>query len=438
MKFEESETVELKSEVCDEIKKEVIAFANCRGGKIYIGVSDDGLPLGIENPDEESLKITNMVRDCIKPDVTMFLHHETLTVEGKRILKIEVQRGANRPYYLASKGLKPAGVFVREGFSSACTSDGVIRAMIKETDGDSFELERSLEQNLTFESAMDEFEKRDVSFDNLKKRTLGLISEEGLFTNLGLLLSDQCKHSVKVAVFQGCDQSVFKARDEFGGSLFDQLNKAYDFINLNNPIRSTFKGLYRVDERPYPEVAIRESLLNCLVHRDYSFSGSILISVYEDRIEFVSLGGLIKGLKVSDIMKGASECRNEKLANVFYHLDLIEAYGTGIGKIFGAYSSKPMKPKIETSDHVFKIILPNTFDPSTPSESSIDSSPVNAYEIELLSYLSSHDAITRKEAENLLSVGQTAAGNALRNLTERGVIYSMRRGRSIMYKPKKK
>ena len=178
MKFEESETVELKSEVCDEIKKEVIAFANCRGGKIYIGVSDDGLPLGIENPDEESLKITNMVRDCIKPDVTMFLHHETLTVEGKRILKIEVQRGTNRPYYLASKGLKPAGVFVREGFSSACTSDGVIRAMIRETDGDSFELERSLEQNLTFESAMDEFEKRDVSFDNLKKRTLGLISEE--------------------------------------------------------------------------------------------------------------------------------------------------------------------------------------------------------------------------------------------------------------------
>ena len=107
MIFRESETVELKEIVVDDIKKEIIAFANCEGGKLFIGVRDDGSVIGVENPDESALQVSNMIRDAIKPDLTMFLHYETLEIDGKHIVAIDVQRGTERPYYIAKKGLRP-------------------------------------------------------------------------------------------------------------------------------------------------------------------------------------------------------------------------------------------------------------------------------------------------------------------------------------------
>ena len=153
MIFQERETVELKAIVVEDIIKEIIAFANCEGGKLYIRVQDDGIVSGLDNPDETSLQISNMVRDAIKPDLTMFLHYETVTVDGKKIVAVDIQQGTERPYYIAKKGLRPEDVYVRQGYSSVPATNTAIRRMIKETDGDRFEEMRYLEQNLTFESA---------------------------------------------------------------------------------------------------------------------------------------------------------------------------------------------------------------------------------------------------------------------------------------------
>jgi ATP-dependent DNA helicase RecG len=137
----------------------------------------------------------------------------------------------------------------------------------------------------------------------------------------------------KAAVFEGSNQSVFKDRKEFSGSLFKQMGAVYDYIDFHNQTRSTFDKLRRIDTRDYPEVAVREALLNSLVHREYSFRASTLISIYNDRIEFTSIGGLVSGVTLNDVLMGISVCRNAKLANVFYRLELIEAYGTGMRKI---------------------------------------------------------------------------------------------------------
>ena len=163
MIFRESETVELKEIVVDDIKKEIIAFANCEGGKLYIGVQDDGTVVGVNDSDGVALQISNMVRDSIKPDMTMFLHYETISENGKHVVLVDVQRGTERPYYIAKKGLRPEGVYVRQGYSSVPATDTAIRKMIKETDGDRFEEMRSLEQNLTFTVAESEFKQR-ISF----------------------------------------------------------------------------------------------------------------------------------------------------------------------------------------------------------------------------------------------------------------------------------
>lgn len=444
MLFRESETVELKEVVVDDIKKEIIAFANCDGGKLYIGVRDDGTVIGLDNADSVSLQISNMVRDAIKPDITMFLHYETIVENGKNIVAVDIQRGTDRPYYLAKKGMRPEGVYVRQGYSSVPATDTAIRRMIKETDGDRFEAMRCLNQDLTFEATKKEFELRKTDFGSQQMRTLKLIDQDGLYSNLALLLSDQCVHTIKVAVFQGTDQTIFKDRREFIGSLMQQMNEVYDFIDFRNQTRATIEKLYRVDVRDYPEVAVREALLNLLVHRDYSFSASAFISIYEDRIEFVSIGGLMPGIELEDVMVGISVCRNQDLANVFYRLHLIEAYGTGMGKIMKAYESMQVKPVIETTKNAFKIILPNInakYETENATVKTKSGTPVTIHtekelsdeEEKILEYARKHGAITRNDVIGLLEVSASTAARVIRKMVKTNLLEQKGKARNTHY-----
>ena len=438
MKFRKSENVELKAIVGDDMKKEIIAFANSNGGTIYVGVADDGAVLGVEDADACALQISNMVRDAIKPDVTMFIHYETLDSDGKEIVAVRVQRGMNRPYYLAKKGLRPEGVYVRQGYSAVPATDTAIRQMIKITDGDSFEVIHSLNQSLTFDALKEEFSARNIDFGKPQMQTLHLISVDGFYTNMGLLLSDQCPYTIKAAVFEGTNQNVFKDRREFSGSLMQQLNEVYDYIDFHNQTYATFHKLRRRDTRDYPEVALREALLNSLVHRDYSFRASTLISLYDDRIEFVSIGGLLPGLALEDLMVGISICRNPHLARVFYRLQLIEVYGTGVKKIMNAYADEPVKPQFMATNNAFKIILPNVNFRSKAVEAPMIVGEMavpfrTSDEAKIMQLLEEKKRITRKEVQNLLDVSQSTAGRILKTMADRGQIIQRGGGRTTRY-----
>lgn len=445
MIFRESEIVELKEIIVDDIKKEIVAFANSDGGKLFIGVRDDGTVTGLDDPDGTAVQISNMVRDAIKPDVTMFLHYETIEENGKQIVAVDVQRGTDRPYYIARKGMRPEGVYVRQGYSSVPATDAAIRRMIKETDGDRFEAMRSLNQDLTFDAVQKEFQLREVEFGPQQMRTLKLIDNDSLYTNLALLLSDQCVHTIKVAVFQGTDQTIFKDRREFTGSLMQQMNDVYDFIDFRNQTRATIEKLLRIDVRDYPEIAVREALLNLLVHREYSFSASALISIYTDRIEFVSIGGLVPGIDLEDVMVGISVCRNQELANVFYRLHLIEAYGTGMGRIVNAYEKAPEKPKIETTKNTFKITLPNINAiheavgvSVSETEATVDSDgrmklPLSAEEERILEYVRENGYVTRNDVVSLLEVSASTAARLVKKLVGKNLLKQNGKARSTKY-----
>ena len=446
MIFRENETVELKEAVVDDIKKEIIAFANCNGGKLYIGVQDDGIVVGLDDPDGTALQISNMVRDAIKPDITMFLHYETLEEDGKKIVVVDIQRGTDRPYYIAKKGMRPEGVYVRQGYSAVPATDAAIRQMIKETDGDRFEAMRSMNQELTFEVAEKEFQLRKVEFGIQQMRTLKLIDKDGLYSNLAMLLSDQCVHTIKVAVFQGKDQTVFKDRREFSEALMKQMNDVYDYIDFHNQTHATIEKLLRIDVRDYPEIAVREALLNLLVHRDYAFSASALISIYEDRMEFISIGGLMPGIELEDVMAGISICRNPDLANVFYRLHLIEAYGTGISKIIGAYADVAEKPVIETTRNTFKIILPNInamrekvriSEPEAkeenPETNKEDTQELSSEEEQVLEYAGKHEDFTKNDVVSLLKVSASTAARVIRGLVERNFLKRNGKARNTYY-----
>lgn len=421
----EGKTTEYKREFTNDLKYAVIAFANTDGGKIYVGVNDDGSVKGIPDADDTMLRITNMIRDVVRPDVTMFTECYTEQLDGKNVVIVSVQRGTARPYYLSGKGIRPEGVYIRQGASSVPASEAAILTMIKETSGDCYEDARSINQNLTFDRAEHYFAAKNLPLGEQQQRTLNIIAPDGTYTNLGMLLSDQCVHSIKLAVFDGSTKSIFRDRKELSGSLLTQLEDAYAYIDQFNRTRAEFEGLNRIDKRDYPPEALREALLNAITHRDYSFSGSTLISIFDDRIEFVTIGGLVRGLTFNDIMLGVSALRNQKLANVFYRLRLIEAYGTGILKINESYADYSVKPKFEVTDNAFKITLPNiNFAGNRKDVTTVPvkvSGKAERREI-VLRLAEKRGGITRKEVEAELKVSQATAILILRDMVEAGLL----------------
>lgn len=446
MALYENETLEYKRQYTPDIKKEVVAFANTAGGTIYIGVDDNGTPVGVQDPDAVVQQLTNALRDGIRPDVTMFTRIAIQDVGGCPVVAVTVSTGTRRPYYLTDKGLRPSGVYLRQGASSAPASEDAIRRMIRLTDGDSFENGRSLTQELTFHTFESEMQQRHLSCGPAQYQTLGILAADGLYTNLGLLVSDQCQHSIKLAVFQGTDKLLFKDRKEFGGSIFQQLNEAYQAIDFYNGTRASFEGLLRKDERDYPMEAVREALLNAVVHRDYSFSGSISINLYQDRLELISLGGLVSGFSLEAALMGASQPRNGKLAALFYRMDLIEAYGTGLGKILNCYAGLPIQPSFESVEGAFRVVLPNihaalTQKPAHAAEGGHEVIPpeataLTASEQKALQAIQQAGQVSRRELESLLGVGTTRAVVLLKRLVELGKVQKTGNGKNTRYQCK--
>ena len=435
----ESERVEYKLQMVDDIYKEVIAFANTDGGVIYIGIDDNGNLIGIDNVDETYTRLTNGIRDAIAPDVTMFVRY---VLQDNKVIRIEVGEGSYKPYYLKSKGMKSNGVYVRQGASSVQASPDQIRKMIKDSDGDVFEEMRTVVQELSFEEAERTFKRYKVDFAEEKYIALGLRNiDDDQYTNLAMILSDQCQHTIKIAVFGDEANITFKDAKEFGGSIFKQLDDSYAYLTLCNRTAATFKGLERVELPDYPEDALREALLNAIIHRDYSYSGSIIINVNDFGIEFISIGGLLPGLSADDIRNGISQPRNRKLAEIFHRLRLIESYGTGIRKIYTLYKNCAAQPRIEVTNNTFKLVLPNMNASGSITGHVLEKSEKAPVVITpqmkmVIDYLTEYGEMTDEDLQKLLNIKKTRAYLLARQMSENGLIDIIGRGAAKKYKLK--
>jgi len=309
------------------------------------------------------------------------------------------------------------GVYIRQGASSVPASESHILKMIKETDGDSYVDLRSLNQDLSFETLKREFDKAGIVLEKPQMKTLNIIDEDDLYTNLGFLLSDQCPYTTKAAVFEG--------------SLIRQMREIYDFLDRYNRTRSSFNSLERVDVREYPETAIREALLNSIVHKDYSYGSSTLISVFDHRIEILTVGGLVRGLTKEDIMIGTSILKNKYLANVFYRLKWIEAYGTGILKIKEAYNAFDVKPIFEITDNAFKVKLPAI---AIHSQGKNSDAQYSENELKIIEMLKTGKAVKRKEVEQELKISQSMAVKMLKGMLEKNIVKKIGTGKNVQYR----
>ena len=360
MKYIESETVELKAILNDDMKTEVIAFLNSYlGGKIYVGVDNFGniLKLSQEEKDLNESKIINWIRDeSIYPNCSEFV---SIKYNEDDVLEISITPGNNKPYFLKEKGPKSSGVYIRYGRNKSQASQEEITRMIMESNNIFYEEMISSIQDLTFNYLKLKFEEKNLEFKEFKMVTSGFI-KDNKFTNLAFIFSDQYDVETKIGVYHGLDRAVFKSKKEFGGSIIKQIDKTLEYYDLCNETRIIIDGSpMRKEFVSYHNKAAREAILNCYCHRDYNRRSNIKIEFFDDRCEIISPGGFYGGLTLEEALNGVQSFRNKYLVQLLHKLGYIENYSSGLDRIFKEYKNDKVKPVIETTLNMFKVTFPN-------------------------------------------------------------------------------
>ena len=429
--YREDQETELKVELTKDIKKEIVAFANTNNGTIYIGIDDNGKIIGLKQAEKDLEALSGMIREGIKSDLTLYTKIYIERVEDKDIIIVKVSEAPNKPYYLSDKGLKSSGVYLRHGNVSVQANEEVIKKLLIESNSNSFENNVSNIQDLHFEYLKNIFKNHNIEIDDNKFKALNIVNLNNEYTNLGLLLSDECPYSIKCAIFNGTNKLEFRDRKEFTGSVLKQVNDTFEYLDLYNKTKGKIVGLERIDTKDYPEYALRESLLNAVIHRDYNFTGSILVSLFDDHFEITSLGGLVKGISIEDLYNGVSESRNPNLANIFYRLKYVESFGTGIGRIIESYKEYDKEPLILNTENTFKVTLYNV---NYIKENNIKTLPTNLTQEEQITfYLKKNGKINRLIVESLLDVSKTRANDILNKMINDNILIQTGTGKNIYY-----
>lgn len=368
--------------------KTVSAFANTKGGILLYGVDDERNPIGLDDIKFTSAKISELINSKITPVPRYELN--PFEENGRDFLEVNIGDGPATPYYFSGDGRKTA--YIRSGDQSIEAPEHVLQNLILKG------------QNKTFDCLSSEYHKDDVSFTlfdaTLKKETgvavnknrdyisLNLVNTDGYVTNAGLLLSDQgllkqsrvfCtrwKGNIKGSI----DGDAIDDK-EYNGSIISLLENAETFIKNNSKNSWKIDGMIRTELEDYPTKAIREALVNAIIHRDYQILGSeIHIDMYDDRLEITSPGGMVDGSQIQDLdlTKIPSLRRNTIISDVFNRLHFMERRGSGLTRIMESYSDCDRKPKFSSGVSNFTVVFPNkSYILEHPEEVFIEKNVVN-------------------------------------------------------------
>ena len=374
--FGESKNIEYKVTLPDKSEKymkTIVAFANTQGGKLIVGVDDKTHQIvGVENDILFQLMdgIANAISDSCAPQIIPDI--EPHTIEGKTVIVVSVEAGKNRPYYLKTKG-KDNGTYIRVAGTSRQAFTDKIKELEMEGARISWDELTCVGYPVSEETTeklcrdIEKFRKKAGMKEHpVKKEQLInwkiLKEREGqlLATNAyALLTSDYFPFSkTQCAVFKGTDRAVFLDKREFTGPLYSQIENAVDFVLRNIRLGATIDGLVRKEKYELPPEAIREMIINAHCHRNLLEESCIQVAVYDDRLEITSPGGLYNGLTYEEIMNGHSKIRNKGIANIFSQMGLVEAWGSGIKRIFNAAKEYGLpEPSFQEFDNMFRVEL---------------------------------------------------------------------------------
>lgn len=412
----ETRTLEFKETITNTFLKTVSAFSNYDGGTILFGVDDDGNVNGLTDVKQACLDIENKINDSISPQPNY-----TLEIQNNdQTIKLTVAAGLQKPYLYKSKAYK------RNDTASIEVDILEFSRLVLDGKNIRFEELPCKEQKLSFESLQRKL-KESIHIETFNQdtlRTLNLYDNVNGFNNAAGLLADKNHFSGIDIVKFGENISTIQKRVTYANiSVLDVYEKALavfrDYYQYE-----VIQGSDRKKIEKIPEAAFREAIANALIHRVWDVDSHIRVSMFDDRIEVVSPGGLPSGITEEEYLSGKlSVLRNRNLANVFYRLGFVEIFGTGITRIKQLYAEALMKPSFEVSENAIKIVLP-------VFEMNVD---LDEDEKVIYKLLSKTMLKSMSEIAPYAPFGKSKTTQLLKNMEEKGVIAIEGKGRGTKY-----
>ena len=414
--MKENKSLEFKATITNSFLKTVSAYSNFRGGEILFGVNDDGSVCGIDNPDQVCLDIENRINDSIapKPDFEIDID------DSKKIIRLVVREGQYKPYLYKGKAYR------RSDTASIEVDQAELKELVLQGSNLYFEELPCGRDDLIFQELsaklMKNLDIKVLSEDIL--RTLGLFTKDKKFNNAAALLSDENDfYGIDIARFGNSINEIMDRETISKTSVLKQYDAALNMIKRYYQYEE-ISEIERKKVDLVPETAYREAIANALIHRDWSINSHIRISLFSDKIEIKSPGGLPRGITAEEYMKGDISClRNPILGNVFFRLHYIEMFGTGVRRILLAYKDAKIKPKFEITDNVISVILPVT----------ADQYHVTNDEAKVMSALENGEQLSSSEIAKVTGYTKSKVLRLIEHLKEKDYIKIIGNGRGTKY-----
>ena len=416
--MKESRTLEFKREVSRTFLKTVSSFANFGTGEVWFGIDDDGAVVGLADPKAASLAIENAINDALSPRPRYTL--DVKVESGKGLVVLRVFEGSDKPYLYRGKAY-------RRNDTADIEVDRIeLNRLILEGQNRSFEEAKSSRQDLTFEILKREMlERAEVNdVDENVLRTLRLYSTDEGFNNAAAVLADVNDFpGVDIVRFGASVDEILDRRRCTGASALAQLASAMELYDRYYRYEK-IEGMTREVRERVPLEAYREAVANALVHRLWDVSANIQISMEDSGITVTSPGGLPKGISEREyLQERVSILRNPIIANVFYRLDYIEAFGTGIERIRKAYEPFEVAPTFSVTENLIVVRLPVTDVVASMSKD----------ELAVLACFTGGRVLSRQEVEAMSGFSRAKAVRLLNALASKNKVRRMGDGRGTRY-----
>lgn len=403
----ETNRIENKEQLNEDFEQEVIAFLNYReGGAIYIGINKEGKVTGIDNIDQTQLQIKDRIKNNIQPSTLGLFDVIVEKIDNQEVIKVVISSGTEKPYYLRKKGRTPEGCYLRVGSSKERMTFEMIDNMYAKRVKNTLKEIESPRQELTFNQLKIYYEGQGLQLNENFLKNLDLLTSEGKYNYNAFLLADENNVSIKVVKYLGTDKMDLVKNQEYGyRCIITATQRVLDRLEAENTVYAKIEYKGRKEVEMIDKKALKEAVINAIVHNDYSYGNSPIIELYSDRIEITSAGGLPQELSKTDFFRGVTAPRNKELIRVFKDVDLIENIGSGILRILKAYD----RNCFIFMDNFLRVSFkyrenPFEYDQKTNQEN--DQKELSNIQNKIISLISQNSKITQKEMAKILEVSR--------------------------------
>lgn len=411
---------EFKVKLTDKFEEEVISFLNTNGGNIYLGINDKGEIVGVNgNIDLLQRTIKDRIKDNIMPSTLGLYDVIVLEKDNKKYIKVIIARGNERPYYLKGMGMTPDSCFIRVGSSIQSMSNEMINNEFSKRTRNSLKNIASPKQDLTFSQLKIYYEEKGYNINNNFLRQLDLYTDDGKYNYNAYLLADNNTISIRFGKYQGINSVNLIENEDFGNcSIIKATKNILNKLEIENKTFTKIEYPERKEIKMYDYIAVREAVVNAIVHNDWSNEYAPKFEMFSDRLVISSNGGIQDNTTKEEFLEGFSLPKNKELMKVFNDLDLVEQMGTGIIRILQSYD----KNSFEFFPNFIRVTFPFNENKFKPKKIELKNNNLTEIQKSIIGLMLDSPTIKQETLSRLLGVNIRTIQRNIKTLIEMGVI----------------